>query len=116
MGIINVNGIRCYAYHGCLPEEGKIGGEYVVDVRIETDFSRAAENDDLNDTVDYCVVYDAVKSEMAIRSKLIEHAAKRIVDSLRKKYPPVKLFSVSVTKINPPMNGVVDSVTVVWEG
>lgn len=116
MGIILVNGIRCYSYHGCLPEEGKIGGEYVVDVTIDTDFSKAAQTDELHDTVDYCVVYDTVKAEMAIRSKLIEHVAQRIVVTLRKSYPAVKTFTVKVTKINPPMNGVVDSVAVVIEG
>ncbi|HEU4718679.1 MAG TPA: dihydroneopterin aldolase [Bacteroidia bacterium] len=116
MGIINVNGIRVYAYHGCLPEETKIGGEYVVDVSIETDFSKAAESDDLSETVDYCTVNEIVRTEMTLPSKLIEHVAKRIADHLRKKFPAVKLFRVTVTKINPPMNGAVDSVSVVVEG
>ena len=112
MGVINVNGIRVYAYHGCLPEEGKIGGEYVVDVRIETDFASAEQSDELTDTVDYCVVHDVVKAEMAIRSKLIEHVARRIGTGLRLHYPKVSSFMVRVTKINPPMNGVVDNVNV----
>lgn len=116
MGIICVNGIRVYAFHGCLPEEGKIGGEYVVDISIDTDFSKAAMNDQLEDTVDYCVVHDTVKTEMAIRSKLIEHAAQRILIALRKAYPAVKTFTVKVTKINPPMNGAVDNVAVIVEG
>src|SRR4051812_30197368 len=113
---ISVNGIRLKAYHGCLPEEGIIGGEYVVDVIIDTDFSKAALSDELIDTVDYCVVYECVKSEMAIRSKLIEHAAQRIIFSLRKAYPEVKIFSVTVTKIVPPINGAVDSASVTIEG
>lgn len=116
MGIITVNGIRCYSFHGCLPEEGKIGCEYVVDVTIDTDFSKASHSDELNDTVDYCVVYDSVKAEMAIPSKLIERAAQRIVNALRTAYPEVKTFTVKITKINPPMNGVVDSVSVIVEG
>lgn len=111
MGIINVNGIRVYAYHGCLPEEGKIGGEYVVDVRITGEFERAEASDELADTVDYCVVFETVKREMAIRSKLIEHVAKRIVVALRVDYPSVERFEVKVTKINPPMNGDVREVS-----
>ncbi len=116
MGKITVNGIRLRAYHGCLPEEGIIGGEYVVDVIIDTDFSKAAQTDELHDTVDYCVVFDCVKGEMAIRSKLIEHVAQRIVNALRAKYASVKTFSVTVTKIVPPMNGAVDQVSVTVEG
>lgn len=111
MGIIKVNGIRVYSYHGCLPEEGIIGGEYIVDVTITGDFSEAENSDDLTDTADYCVVYETVKREMAIRSKLIEHVAKRILDSLRKEYPGVSVFDVRVTKINPPMNGTVNNVS-----
>ena len=111
MGIINVNGIRVYAFHGCLPEEGKIGGEYVVDVRITGNFKEAEATDELADTVDYCVVFEAVKREMAIRSKLIEHAAARIVSALRIAYPNVEQFDVKVTKINPPMNGDVREVS-----
>ncbi|CAN5286186.1 dihydroneopterin aldolase [soil metagenome] len=116
MGIIKVNGIRLRAYHGCLPEEGIIGGEYVVDVLIETDFSKAAKSDELIDTIDYCVVFDCVKEEMAIRSKLIEHVAQRIVNSLRIRYSSVKKFEVTVIKIVPPMNGAVDNVSVTVEG
>lgn len=112
MGIINVNGIRVYAFHGCLPEEGKIGGEYVVDVKVDTDFSHAEETDELRDTVDYCVIFDEVKAQMAIRSKLIEHVARRIGTKLRAHYPNVNSFMVRVTKINPPMNGPVDTVSV----
>lgn len=112
MGIINVNGIRVYAYHGCLPEEGKIGGEYVVDVRVETDFTQAEQTDELVDTVDYCIIHDVVKAQMAIRSKLIEHVARRIGTGLRAHYPKVNSFLVRVTKINPPMNGAVENVSV----
>lgn len=112
MGVINVNGIRVYAYHGCLPEEAKIGGEYVVDVSVETDFSSAEKSDELTDTVDYCIIHDTVKAEMAIRSKLIEHVARRIGNKLRVHYPKVDSFQVRVTKINPPMNGAVDNVSV----
>ena len=43
---IEVNGIKIYAFHGCLEEEGKIGGNYLVDVMLNTNFSLAAKNDD----------------------------------------------------------------------
>lgn len=116
MGKIEINGIRIRAFHGCLPEETIIGGEYVVDVIIDSDFSKAAQTDELIDTIDYCVVYEIVKSEMKIPSKLIEHVALRILSSLRKKYSQAKVFSVKVTKLVPPMNGAVEGVAVIAEG
>lgn len=112
MGIINVNNIRLYAYHGCLPAEEIIGGEYVVDVKIKTDFSLAEKNDDLSKTVDYCDVYEIVKREMKIRSKLIEHVARRIADSLKKEIRKIEKVKVRLTKIAPPVHGAVESVSV----
>lgn len=112
MGIINVTGIKLYAYHGCLEEESVIGANYIVDVCIETDFNVAQRTDDLSKTVDYVVVYNIVKSEMAIRSKLLEHIAGRIADQLIRHLPEIEKADVTVTKINPPMNGDVDSVSV----
>jgi len=70
---IQVNGIRIYAHHGCLPEETKIGGNYIVDVELETDFLKAAKNDSLTDTIDYVIINKIVSEEMEIPSKLIEH-------------------------------------------
>ncbi len=116
MGKIEVSGIRVRAFHGCLPEEAIIGGEYIVDVLIDSDFSKASQTDELIDTIDYCVVFQIVKAEMAIRSKLIEHVAQRIVSSLRNKYPNAKSFSVKVIKLVPPINGAVDAVAVIIEG
>ena len=105
MNRIEVNGIKLYAYHGCLKEEGAIGGHYVVDVTIDTDFSVAAETDDLSKTVDYVDVNRIVKEEMAIRSKLIEHVGRRIIDRI-KALNKVESVLVKVTKISPPINAV----------
>ena len=112
---IHLTSIRLYAYHGCLPEETKIGGHYSVDLTIETDFSEAAKTDDLSKTVDYCDVFEIVKKEMAIPSKLIEHVGKRIADSLLKTIPRIDAVKVCVTKIAPPMNGDVASVSITIE-
>ena len=112
-GVITVNNIKLYSYHGCLEEEALIGGNYIVDVEIFTDYSLAAQNDDLSATVDYCDVYQIVKREMKIRSKLIEHAAERIANSLKKEISGINNVNVRLTKIAPPVNGDVGSVSVV---
>lgn len=110
---ILLEGIKIYAYHGCLEEEGKIGCNYTVDVTMETDFKEAAKTDDLNKTIDYVTVYEIVKQQMAIRSKLIEQVGQRIVDELKKQFPTLKKVKVKVTKLNPPMNGNVESVSII---
>lgn len=112
---IIVEGIVIYAYHGCLEEEGKIGCNYLVDVTMQTDFTEAAATDDLSKTIDYVMVYKIVKRQMAIRSKLIEQVGQRIVTELKKTFNTLQQITVKVTKLNPPMNGDVQRVSIVIE-
>jgi len=109
---INIEGIKLYGYHGCLEEEAKIGGNYVVDVLMETDFSIAAIQDDLHKTIDYCSVYEISKKQMAVRSKLIESVCARIFEEIKTTFPAITKLTVKVTKLVPPMNGNVEKVSV----
>lgn len=115
MYTINIRGINLYAYHGCLPEEAVIGGDYVVNIALKGDFSKAASNDKLEDTIDYVDVYKIVEKEMAIRSKLIEPVALRIATNLKSTFAAINSLSVEVVKKNPPIGGEVDEVSVVVE-
>jgi dihydroneopterin aldolase len=111
-GIISINAIHLYAFHGCLEEETLIGGNYIVDVKIFTDYSQAATDDNIKHTVDYCVVFEIVKREMKIPSKLIEHAAFRIAYALKNEVSKIEKVVVKLTKINPPVHGELLSVSV----
>lgn len=113
--LIEVNGIKLYAYHGCLEEEGKIGGHYTVDVTMKTNFSKAAELDDLSQTIDYVQVNQIVTEEMAIRSKLIEHVGQRIVNRIQQEVQRLEALRVKVVKICPPINGDVENVAIIIE-
>lgn len=112
---IEVNGIKLYAFHGCLSEEGKIGGHYTVDVHLETDFSTAAKSDKLSQTIDYVVINRIVAEEMDIRSKLIEHVGQRIINRIKQECVGVQKLRVKVTKICPPINGDVQNVAIIIE-
>ncbi len=112
MGIIKVQNIRVYAYHGCLIEEEKIGSDYRVDIKVKADLSKSTKTDSLSDTVDYVHLNKIVKEEMAIRAKLLEYVADRILDRIFDEIPMVNLAEVSVSKINPPIGGNVEKVTV----
>ena len=113
MGIIQVNNIKLYAFHGCLDEEGKIGSEYSVDVEVKADLKKSSKTDELSDTVDYVHLNSIVKEEMAIRSKLLEEVAQRILDRILKEIIMVKKAKVSVAKINPPIGGNVEEVVII---
>jgi dihydroneopterin aldolase len=112
MSRITINNMRMHAYHGCWEEEAIIGGDYTVDVALTLDFSSAAAGDDLSQTADYVLVREIVYHEMAIRAKLIETVVHRIKDKLLEALPMVDSVWVRITKVNAPMGGQVDSVSV----
>jgi dihydroneopterin aldolase len=116
MGLIEVKGIRLYAYHGCLTEEGRIGGHYQVDVAVQGDLARAERTDKLSDTIDYGRITAIVMEQMAERSHLIEHVAARILDHLKKEWPHGFSWRVRLVKEHPPIAGAVDSVVYTVEG
>lgn len=116
MGLIKVSGIRVFAYHGCLEEEARIGGPYRVNVEVVGDLTRSEVTDDLADTVDYGRVTAIVKEQMAQRSKLIEHVARRTLDALKAAWPGPFRFRVAIIKERPPVNGDVAEVEYVVEG
>ncbi len=112
MGLIKLKNIKIYAYHGCLIEEKKIGSDYRVDLNIKANLNKSASTDHLADTVDYVHLNHIVKEEMAIPSKLLEHAAERILNRILKELPLVDKATIDVSKINPPIGGNVEMVTI----
>ena len=115
MGTIKLKNIRTYSYHGCLIEEGKIGSDYVVDLEIKTDLRKSCLSDELSDTVDYVQLNKIVEEEMAIRSKLLEHVGHRIIMRVFNDIPEISRILLSVSKLNPPIGGDVEAVTIELE-
>lgn len=112
MGIIKVENIRVFAYHGCLKEETKIGSDYRVDLQVEANLQTSAKTDKLSDTVDYVFLNRIIKEEMGIASHLLETVAKRILDRIFNEDLLVKKATVWVSKLNPPIGGDVNRVTI----
>lgn len=89
-----------------------IGSDYRVDLEISANLSQPAVSDKLSETVDYVHLNNIVKEEMAIRSNLLEHVAKRIIDRILLEINEITEIDVEVAKINPPIGGDVESVSV----
>ena len=112
MGIIKIENIRVFANHGCLAEETKIGSDYRVDLEIKANLLTSATTDKLSDTVDYVLLNRIVKKEMNVPSALLETVAKRIIDKVLIEAPMVEKASVCISKLNPPIGGDVEMVTI----
>ena len=103
-GIIELRNLRFKAYHGCLPQERIEGADYLVNLRCEADLRRAASSDSLEHTVDYSMLYDIIKNEMATPANLLEKVAGNILKNIRYYAPAVKSATITICKMEPPFN------------
>lgn len=100
---IFINNLRLYAFHGVLPQERVVGGDYSVDLRVHYNISRAIETDRLEDTISYADLCALIQREMAQPSALLEHVAGRMAQAIIRAYPQVEKIWIRITKQNPPM-------------
>jgi dihydroneopterin aldolase len=112
MDKIFINRMCFYAYHGAYPEENRLGQRFYIDLELGLDLQAAGRTDDLNLTVNYAEVYEAVKQEVTTTQvKLIETLAERIADRLLDSFP-IEEALVRVTKPDPPIPGHYEAVGV----
>jgi len=112
MALIQIEGMEFYAFHGCFAEEQIIGNKFIVDVSFEYDSLNAEQSDNLKNTVDYQDVYHTISRVMLIKSKLLEHVCRRILEELIVKFPLISNISVKVSKCHPPIGGKVNKVSI----
>jgi len=116
MALIEIEGMEFYAFHGHFEVEKVAGNRFQVNLKIEANLSKARQTDKLEDTLDYQKAYLVVKEEMAIPSDLLEHVCQRIINRIKTEFPEVQKVSVKVSKMNPPMGGQIEKVSLTMEG
>lgn len=115
MSTIAIEGMEFYSYHGHFEEEAVIGTKFILDLFFETNTTKAEQSDDLDETVNYLEVYLIIKKQMEQSSYLIEHVARRIVDALMEEFVQMESLKLKFRKMNPPLGGKMNSVSVVLE-
>lgn len=115
MGNIEIEGMEFYAYHGHFPVEKIVGNRFIVDLTLSADCTQAAKSDDLRDALNYQEVYLVVKEEMQIASHLLEHVAGRILKRLYREFESLEKAKVKISKLNPPLGGEINKVSVTLE-
>jgi len=115
MGLIQIENMEFYSFHGHFKEERIVGNKFTVNLTIETDMSIPSKSDNLRDAVNYQRVYEIVKQQMELKSHLLEHIAGRILDVIYAEVPRIIKATVKVSKMNPPMGGKIGSVSVIME-
>ena len=102
---IELDNIHLYAYHGALPQENKVGGWYTLNLRARIDNHESIASDNLEATVNYADIYEVIRSEMQIPSRLLEHVCGRIIEKLFENFAIIGEIEISLTKDTPPMGG-----------
>jgi dihydroneopterin aldolase len=115
MSVISIEGMEFFAYHGCFKEEQVIGTKFRIDLFMEVDTSTAEKSDQLKDTVNYQSVFHLVKKEMETPSRLLEHVGRRILDRIKKEFKTVEHARIKIRKLNPPLGGKMDFVSLEME-
>ena len=113
MGLIQIENMEFYSFHGHFKEERIVGNKFLVNLTIETDMKAPAESDNLKDALNYQRAYEIVKQQMETKSYLLEHIAGRILDALHAEMQGIQKVTVKVSKLNPPMGGKIGSVSVI---
>jgi 7,8-dihydroneopterin aldolase/epimerase/oxygenase len=113
MGLIQIEEMEFYAFHGHYEEEQIVGNRFLVDLDIETNMAAASESDQLEDALNYQIAYKLVKNEMKrIKSNLLENIGKRILDALYEEFDEIDKATIKIRKMNPPMGGPMKCVSV----
>jgi dihydroneopterin aldolase len=102
-GYVFLKDVRFHAFHGVMPQEGQVGADFLVNLRIGYPLGKAMESDEVSDTLNYAEVYALVAQEMKQPSKLLEHVAGRIVQRISEHFPLVTSIDLTLMKQNPPM-------------
>ena len=98
-----MKGVHFYGFHGVMSQESRVGAHFLLDLRVGYPLEKAMQSDDVADTLDYAKLYELVRNEMEIPSKLLEHVAGRIVNTILESFPMVTSIDLSLSKENPPM-------------
>lgn len=102
---IELRDIHLYAHHGVMSQERSVGAWFVIDITLNMNDCRCADDDNIADTVSYADVYEIIRKEMAEPSNLLEHVCKRICDRIYSEFGQVDGISITLCKETPPMGG-----------
>ena len=110
---ISLRNVRFHAFHGVMPQERRVGGDFLVNLRVGYPLEQAVQSDEVGDTLNYATLYEVVKTEMMQPSNLLEHVAGRIAEAIAERFPQVTSIDLALTKQNPPMGADCDGAGVI---
>ena len=102
MVTVHLHQLVIHAFHGLYGEEHKTGNNYEVSLDVTYE-ERNRSFDSIRQTISYEDLFALVKKRMQSPSLLLENVCEDIIRKIKEEYPEVSAVSVSVFKLNPPI-------------
>ena len=113
MDTVIIKGLTVFAYHGVNPEEKENGQRFIIDCELYTDLSKAADSDNVADTVSYSAAIKTIKTAFSAKKyDLIEAAAQACINALLEKYERLEGLEITVYKPDAPISSDFENVGV----
>src|SRR5699024_11180892 len=106
---------KIFAYHGYYDEEQKLGNWFRISLKIGLDFVKGTETDSIADTLNYEKIFDVIKMQMQIKSRLLEHVAMRITKKLIALDDSINYLKIKLEKLLVPIEANVESTAIELE-
>ncbi|WP_374531129.1 dihydroneopterin aldolase [Acinetobacter sp.] len=99
MDAIVIEGLKVNTVVGCFNWERQIIQPLMLDLTILTSLEAAASSDELEDTLNYAEIC-SISAEVIQKAqpKLIEHAAKLVLNALFTTYPAIESIKIIIRK------------------
>lgn len=114
-GIIEIEGMEFFAYHGCFEAEQIVGNKFIVYACLHYDCGKAVLSDNIQDALSYQTAYEVIAKEMMQNSHLLENVATRMINCLYNSFPQLKYAKIKISKLNPPIGGKINNTSVTLE-
>lgn len=102
---LRIQGLRAYGHTGFFEEEQRLGQWFEVDLRLWLDLSAAGRDDDLERSLDYGAVAQAVQALVeGARHRTLERLATAISERVLG-WSQVEEVETTLTKLHPPIPG-----------
>lgn len=95
----SLTGLEFFSFHGLYAEEKVLGAKFLVDISVECEIDKPISS--LEEAVNYEIIYNTVKGQMAVAEDLLETVAQKIIDILKKEFSQAKRVEVTIHKPNP---------------
>ena len=114
-GVIEIEGMEFFAYHGCFEAEQVVGNKFMVYACLHYNCDLPMKSDNISDALSYQTAYEVIAREMMIRSDILEHVGGRILDALYSTFPQLEYAKIKISKLNPPLGGKIYATSVTLE-